>query len=258
MKEPMFNVGDRVILITKNGTKERTQVTNVFPVDGGFIYEVKSRKKPVTEDRLEPVEYFDVEFTPDEGFGPVEFTPDDGTTNDMTFDLELGLVMKYETGDIVEVKGYPRQRFIVDSFTVVMSGQTNTAEPPDFYVEWLVLDEKNPEDFTRAIVANEEDMRKVGGGGQKMINAFGAPIDRRRHQSGQSILKNPIKEKEYTDEKRRLAQIEKYREMHARADQMVTDNMTLYAVFGDEKYKRKADRLKSFRNRIPTRGYQFE
>lgn len=248
MKEPMFNVGDRVILITKNGTKERTQVTNVFPVDGGFIYEVKSRKKPVTEDRLEPVEYFDVEFTPDEGFGPVEFTPDDGMTNDMTFDLELGLVMKYETGDIVEVKGYPRRRFIVDSFTVVMSGQTNTAEPPDFYVEWLVLDEKNPKDFTRAIVADEEDMRKVGGGGQ----------DGDEDQLGQSILENPIKEKEYTGEKRRLAQIEKYREMHARADQMVTDNMTLYAVFGDEKYKRKADRLKSFRNQIPTRGYQFE
>lgn len=259
--EPLFNVGDRVLLITKNGTKERTQVTNVFPVDGGFVYQVKSRKNPVPEDRLEPVSdpYGNhlIEFTPDDGIGPVEFTPDDGMTNDMKFDLELGLVMMYETGDVVEVKGYPGRRFIVDSFTVVMSGQTNTTEPPDFYVEWLVLDEKNPKDFTRSIIADEEDMRKVGGGGRKMMNLFGAPIDDDDHL-GHSILKKPDEKKGRTEEKRRLAQVEKYREMHARADRMVTDNMTLYGAFGDEKYKRKADRLKAFRDRIPTRGYQFE
>lgn len=252
--EPKFNVGDRVHLVTKNGTKERTQVTNVLKVDNGYVYQVKSRKNPVSEDRLEPVSdpYGNhlIEFIPDEELGPIEFTPDPG----FTFDIEMGLAMLFKTGDVVEVDGYDGRRFIVDSYTVLMTGKT-TDKIPEIGIEWLLLDETYPDDTKRSIIAYEEDMRKVGGG-RRMINAFGAPIDD-DDLFGKSILKK-TDDMECTDEKGRLAQVEKYREMYAQADQMVTDNMTLYAMFRDTKYKRKADRLKAFRDRIPTRGYQFE
>lgn len=239
----MFNVGDHVMLITKNGTKERTQVLRVLKDNNGYVYQVKSRKNPVSEDRLEPV-------SDPYGNHLIEFTPDPG----FTFDVEMGLAMLFKTGDVVEVDGYAGRRFIVDSYTVLMTGKT-TDKIPEIGIEWMLLDETNPDDTKRSIIAYEEDMRKVGGG-RRMNNAFGAPIDD-DDLFGKSILKK-TGDKGCTDEKSRLAQVEKYREMYERANQMITDNMGLYAMFGDEKYKRKADRLKEFRDRIPTRGYQFE
>lgn len=243
--EPKFNVGDRVILVTKNGTKEPTRITNVFKVDGGYVYKVKSRKNPVPEDRLEHVDF-------DEGFGPIEFTPD------FEFDLEMGVVMLFETGDVVEVDDYPGQRFIVDSYTVLMRGKT-TDKNPDIDIEWLLLDENYPYDERRAILAYEDEMRKVSSGGRKTFNPFRAPAQIARGGGRIYPASNKTEKKDgTTDEIRRLAQLDKYRELVERTDKEITDNMSLFAVFGDEKYKRKADRLKTFRDRIPTRGYQFE
>ncbi|SMO92245.1 hypothetical protein [Melghirimyces algeriensis] len=234
--EPKFNVGDRVNLITKNGTKEKTQITNVFKADEGFVYQVKSRKNPVMEDRLELVDF---------------------ASDPLNFDIEMGVAMLFKTGDIVEVKDYEGRRFIVDSYTVLMRGKT-TDNIPEIDIEWLLLDEKFPHDDNRAIIAYEDEMRKVGEGGRKMINAFGAPIDD-GDGDGRKRITNKVEDpRNNTDEKRRLSQMDSFRVLAERTDREITDNMELFVVFGDEKYKRKADRLKSFRDRIPTRGYQFE
>lgn len=248
MKEPLYSVGEPVFLVTKNGTRERTKVENVFAVNDGFEYQVRARKTPVPEYRLEPIprpfeDYF-VEFTPNEEIGPVEFTPEEITTDLGGFDIEMGLALLFKTGDVVEVTGYDGRRFIVDSYTALISGKTSDIIP-ELEIEWLLRDEENPDDLTRSIVAYEEDMRKV------------------RARNSQPNITPYSDEKDNedipcADENRRLAQLEKYREMYARADRMITDNMSLYAMFGDVRYQRKADRLKSFRDRIPTRGYQFE